>query len=88
MLESRTPRVISDRRVDDVVDVAAKGIGIDSGKPCPPLAQLVERNTRPTETDQQRDLGSGSGDGQSFAALGPFHDVASVVAKVTDGPKR
>jgi hypothetical protein len=76
---------MSECRVEDVVDVATQGCGVDEGELRPTPAELVERSGRPRECDELRDRLPGTSDRESLAALSSRHDLTPVVPQVPDG---
>mgnify|MGYP007001766555 CR=1 FL=1 len=79
MLVSSTPWAMSERRVEDVVDVLAQGRRIDLGKLRPVSAQLFEGRRRAGKGDELGHRLTGAGDRQPFTALDSVHDLTAVV---------
>jgi hypothetical protein len=73
------PRAISERRVNHVVDIVAKGRRVYVGKIRPTPTQFVEGSGRPWERNKLRDRLPRASDRESLAALGPLHDLTPVV---------
>jgi hypothetical protein len=78
------PWAISEPRIEDIIDVSAQGGGIDVGELGPTPTELIEGSCRPWEGDELGDGLAVASDRQSFAALGAFDDLTSVVPQIPD----
>ena len=74
----------SQARVQNLVDVCAKGSGIDRRKPTPPGEQALSRKRLTRHWTQFRDRLAGARDGDRLAARRTVDHIAAMVAKVSD----
>ena len=84
VLVSRTPRAISERGIEDIVDVPAKGVGIDERQRGPSTAKPSRGAAGRRQGDELGDRLAGTRDRQPLATLSALDYLAPVVPQIAD----